>query len=168
MGNGLWFIYWSCSHLVWAIILHMIIIILSCLLIMAIFQGMLARWSRLIWLCKDHSTEVVLALRRGVQHYPNEKQAGEEADLSKVDYAALCSCRSSSRASQDTEGPWQTQHNFFFTCKQSLLQMFHPLMGLYPLLSHLPPRFSLLNMHDCKYSEQSTILPPFTWVFIFR
>lgn len=56
-----------------------------CLLIMAISQGVLARWSHLIWLCKDHSTEVVLSLKGGGLHYPNEKQAREEADLSEAD-----------------------------------------------------------------------------------
>lgn len=58
--------YRSCIHLVWAIILHMINIILFCLLIMAIYKGMLSRWLHLIWLCTPHSTEVVLSLKRGV------------------------------------------------------------------------------------------------------
>lgn len=156
VANGLWFMYRSCSHLVWAIILHMIIIILFCLLIMAISQGMLARWSHLIWLRKDHSTEVVLSLKRGGKHYPNEKQAEEEADLSQVDHGShtsLCSCRSSSRAQWDTEGLQEAQFFFFFFL-MTMMAVLHPLMALFPMLLHIHYRIMTCKLNSYYYHHQ--------------
>lgn len=109
LENGLWFMSRSSSCLIWGIILRMITIILFCQLIMAISQGLLARWSHLIWLCKDHSTEVVLSFKRGGQHYPNEKQAEKVADLSLWHFF-FCSCRSSSRACRGSEKHNATTH----------------------------------------------------------
>lgn len=113
LGYGLWFMCRSSSHLVRAIILHMIIIILFCLLIIAISQGVLARWSHLIWMYKDHSTWAVVSLRRQGLHYPNEKQAGEEVVSGWLVFTTSLLFKLL-KDKEDKEGLWDDEMRLFF------------------------------------------------------
>ena len=107
--------YGSCSHLVWAIILHMIIIILFLHVNHSHLpmHGVLARWSHLICLWKDQSGEVVLSLRSGGLALPKWKTSEERGVggwcwggrgvichrlIRVLPRAPRCSCRSPSRA----------------------------------------------------------------------
>lgn len=124
VGNGLWFMYRSCSRLVWAIILHMIIIILLCPLIMAISQGMFARWSGLICVCKDHSTEVVLSLRRGGRHIQMKNKLEKTLICHRLIRPLLFAPPGALQGhGKDTEGLREAQHHLF-TFKQSMLSIF--------------------------------------------
>lgn len=123
----------SWSHSVWAIIMHMIIIILSCLLIIAISPDVLARWSHLICLCKDHSKKRLFYLLEEeacIIQMKNklEKRLICHRVIRPLFGTLLCCYRSSSRARWDTEGPGAV---FFYPNSfQTAPKIFHPLNAL--------------------------------------